>query len=69
MILPVNNEKNIPSHLGLRHRAAIGISEKTDALALVVSEETGQLSYINNGEFVIYTDTQDLIMKIKSDLS
>ena len=47
----------------------IGISEKTDALALVVSEETGQLSYINNGEFVIYTDTQDLIMKIKSDLS
>ena len=69
MILPVNNEKNIPSRFGLRHRAAIGISEKTDALALVVSEETGQLSYINNGEFVIYTDTQDLIMKIKSDLS
>ena len=69
VILPVNNEKNIPSRFGLRHRAAIGISEKTDALALVVSEETGQLSYINNGEFVIYTDTQDLIMKIKSDLS
>ena len=69
VILPVNNEKNIPSHFGLRHRAAIGITEKTDALALVVSEESGQISYVTNGEFVIYTDTQDLIDKIKSDLS
>jgi len=69
VILPVNNEKNIPSRFGLRHRAAIGITEKTDALALVVSEETGQVSYVNNGEFVIYSDTQDLIEKIKLDLS
>ncbi len=69
VILPVNNEKTIPSRFGLRHRAAIGITEKTDALTLVVSEETGQLSYVNNGEFVIYKDTQDLIEKIKSDLS
>jgi len=69
VILPVNNEKNIPSHFGLRHRAAIGITEKTDALALVVSEESGQVSYVTNGEFVIYADTQDLIDKIKSDLS
>ena len=69
VILPVNNEKTIPSRFGRRHRAAIGITEKTDALTLVVSEETGQLSYVNNGEFVIYKDTQDLIEKIKSDLS
>jgi len=69
VILPVNNQKNIPSRFGLRHRAAIGITEKTDALALVVSEETGQVSYVNNGEFGIYTDTQDLIEKIKADLS
>jgi DNA integrity scanning protein DisA with diadenylate cyclase activity len=69
VILPVNNQKNIPSRFGLRHRAAIGITEKTDALALVVSEETGQLSYVNNGEFVIYEGTQDLIEKIKADLS
>jgi len=69
VILPVNNQKNIPSRFGLRHRAAIGITEKTDALALVVSEETGQLSYVNNGEFVIYADTQDLIEKINADLS
>ena len=69
VILPVNNEKNIPERFGLRHRAAIGITEKTDALALVVSEETGQISYIKNGEFVMYKNTEELIEKIKTDLS
>ncbi len=69
VILPVNNEKNIPSHFGLRHRAAIGISEKTDALAIVVSEETGLVSYVNNGEFIIFKDTLDLIKRVKADLS
>ena len=68
VILPVNNEKNIPQRFGLRHRAAIGITEKTDALAIAVSEETGQTSYIKNGEFEIYKDTSELIEKIKSDL-
>ena len=68
VILPVNNEKNIPEHFGLRHRAAIGISEKTDALAIVVSEETGQVSYIKNGEFIMYKNTVNLIEQIKQDL-
>jgi len=68
VILPVNNDKNIPERFGLRHRAAIGITEKTDAIALVVSEETGQISYIRNGEFVIFKDTDELIKKIKTDL-
>ncbi|APD06499.1 diadenylate cyclase [Flavobacteriaceae bacterium UJ101] len=48
-ILPVSYNQNIPSHLGLRHRAAIGITEKSDAVALVVSEETGFISYIKKG--------------------
>ena len=69
VILPVNNEKKIPERFGLRHRAAIGITEKTDALAIVVSEETGQISYIKNGEFVMYKDTQDLTEMIKNDLA
>ena len=69
VILPVNNEKNIPEHFGLRHRAAIGITEKTDALALVVSEETGQVSYIKNGDFVMYKNTEELSQQIKIDLS
>ncbi|MCL4162075.1 UNVERIFIED_CONTAM: hypothetical protein GTU68_040151 [Idotea baltica] len=68
VILPVNNEKNIPERFGLRHRAAVGITEKTDALALCVSEETGQISYIKSGEFVMFKDTDELTNKIKEDL-
>ena len=68
VILPVNNQKDIPSHFGLRHRAAIGITEKTDALALVVSEESGQISFVNNGEFVLYNNTQELIEKVEAAL-
>ena len=69
VILPVNNEKKIPIHFGLRHRAAIGISEKTDALVIVVSEERGQISYINNGEFVVFKNNLELIEMIKTDLA
>ncbi len=69
VILPVNNEKNIPRRFGLRHRAAIGITEKTDAVALVVSEETGHISYIKNGEFVMFKDMIELIELIKKDIA
>jgi len=68
VILPVNNEKNIPQRFGLRHRAAIGVTEKTDALALVVSEETGHISYFVDGEFVVFKDTDELTKLIKKDL-
>ena len=68
VILPVSNEKTIPERFGLRHRAGIGITEKTDALVLAVSEETGQLSYIKNGEFMMYNNTEELIEKLKKDL-
>lgn len=43
-ILPVSKDTELPAHFGLRHRAALGISEKTDATAIVVSEETGRIS-------------------------
>ncbi|THD66426.1 TIGR00159 family protein [Robertkochia marina] len=69
VILPVSNERSIPLRFGLRHRAAVGISEKTDAVALVVSEETGQLSYIKNGEFVLFEDNEELIEMLKKDLA
>ena len=67
-ILPVSNQKNIPDRFGLRHKAAIGITERTDALALVVSEETGQISYIKNGEFIFFDDTKTLANQIRKDL-
>ncbi|WP_394970480.1 diadenylate cyclase [uncultured Croceitalea sp.] len=68
VILPVSNERNIPLRFGLRHRAAVGITEKTDAMCLVVSEETGLISYIKNGEFVLYKNLEELTEMIKKDL-
>ena len=69
VILPLNNEKTIPQRFGLRHRAAIGVTEKTDALALAVSEETGHISYFKDGEFVVFENTNQLNLMIKEDLS
>lgn len=69
VILPVSNDRSIPLRFGLRHRAAVGITEKTDALAIVVSEETGQISYLRDGEFVMFEDTEELIAKLKEDLT
>lgn len=68
-ILPVSNERNIPLRFGLRHRAAVGISEKTDAVALVVSEETGQISYIKDGDFELFEDIDELRGILIKDLS
>lgn len=49
-ILPVSKNQHIPKHYGLRHRAALGISEKSNALAIVVSEETGRISLAEEGK-------------------
>lgn len=68
VILPVSKERSIPLRFGLRHRAAVGITEKTDALALVVSEETGLITYIKNGEFILYKNLEELITIIQEDL-
>lgn len=51
-ILPVSQSDNIPKGFGLRHRAAMGIAEKTNALAIVVSEETGSISVFRRGKYV-----------------
>lgn len=69
VILPVSNDRSIPLRFGLRHRAAVGITEKTDALALVVSEETGQTSYIKDGQFVMFETMNELKERIKEDIS
>ncbi len=59
-ILPVSHDPKIPKHLGLRHRAAKGITEKSDCLAIVVSEETGNISVVSGGEFRLRLDGQAL---------
>jgi len=48
-ILPVSSNESIPSYCGLRHRAAVGITEKSDAVAIIVSEERGDISYSHEG--------------------
>ncbi len=50
-ILPVSHSIDIPKELGLRHRAALGISQDSDAIAIIVSEETGGISVAIKGEF------------------
>lgn len=47
--LPITGRIDIPAHYGMRHKAAIGISEESDAEVIVVSEETGTISYVRNG--------------------
>ena len=49
-ILPVSNNPDLPPRLGLRHRAAIGITEQSDSIAIVVSEQSGKISFCKEGE-------------------
>ena len=59
-ILPVSHDLNIPKELGLRHRAAMGISQESDAVAIVVSEETGGISVAVKGEFHLRLSAEEL---------
>ena len=68
VILPVSNSTRIPARFGLRHRAAIGVTEKTDAVCVLVSEETGVISYVKDGEFVLFSNITELNEKLKNDL-
>lgn len=59
-ILPVSHDMNLPKHLGLRHRAALGMSQATDALCIVVSEETGNISVAKDGVLTTKITSTDL---------
>lgn len=59
-ILPVSQSPDIPSYLGLRHRAALGVSKETDAKVIVVSEERGTISYFHNGQMQLNISPQHL---------
>ncbi len=63
-ILPVSHDMNIPKELGLRHRAALGISQQSDALAIVVSEETGAVSIARRGELKHRISNEELESQI-----
>ena len=59
-ILPVSHNLDIPKELGLRHRAAMGISQVTDAHAIIVSEETGGISVAHKGQFHLRLTAESL---------
>ena len=66
--LPVSKNRKINKSLGLRHKAGIGITEESDAISIVISEETGKLSYIKNGKIVDYKNGEELKDLISNDL-
>ena len=59
-ILPISQNPNIPSHLGLRHRAGLGISQETDAKVIIVSEERGRISFASDGRLKLNITPEDL---------
>ena len=59
-ILPISHDLDIPKEFGLRHRAAKGISQETDALAIVVSEETGSISAAYNDVLKAHISAEEL---------
>lgn len=67
-ILPVSENDAIPANYGLRHRAAIGMTEVTDSIVLIVSEETGQISIALNGVMFNNLSRSDLKQKLRSYL-
>jgi len=59
-ILPVSQNTELPKRVGLRHRAAMGITESTDAQAIVVSEETGRISFFSKGQMEMGVSDEEL---------
>ncbi len=67
VILPVTEKMDLPPEYGLRHRAGLGISEVTDSLVIIVSEETGQISMAENGILQKNIPSRLLRLKLEED--
>ncbi len=66
--LPVSKNKKINKSLGLRHKAGIGVTEESDAVSVVISEETGKLSYIKDGKIINCKNDEELRNLLSTDL-
>ncbi|MCR5709586.1 MAG: diadenylate cyclase CdaA [Bacteroidales bacterium] len=64
--LPISQRQDIPAHYGMRHRAAIGMSEVSDASIVVVSEETGDISFVQEGKIKTMSSITELRLAIES---
>lgn len=63
---PMSENQNIPPHFGMRHRAAVGLSEQTDALIVVVSEETGYISTVQEGALKTLSGVAELRLVLEN---
>lgn len=68
-ILPVSDRLDIPGSMGLRHRAALGLSSVCDALIVVVSEETGSITFFKEGEYKVHVDPEELKRFLQKDFT
>lgn len=68
-VLPVTDRESFPAHYGMRHRAAVGITENTDALAITVSEQTGAVSLTIGGEINAGLTREKLVYLIDKNLN
>lgn len=68
-VLPISENINLPPHYGMRHKAAIGLSEVTDALVVLVSEETGKISLVSHGNIQYGVNPHELRAALDKSLS
>jgi diadenylate cyclase len=68
-IMPLSNKADIPAVCGLRHRAALGITEKSDALAIIVSEQSGEISFCSDGKLTLNLSPSELSTALESLLN
>jgi diadenylate cyclase len=68
VILPLSHSNDLPSRYGTRHRAALGLAEATDALIVVVSEETGKVVVAKNSEIADITGNFELVKKLQAHM-
>lgn len=66
-ILPISQNPNIPKHMGLRHRSGLGITQETDAKVIIVSEETGKMTFAQEGRLKINVNPEELQELILSE--
>lgn len=68
-ILPVSDRQDIPGSMGLRHRAALGLSSVSDAYVVVVSEETGNITFFKDGSYKVRVSPDELKNFLHNDFS
>ncbi len=68
VILPLSHRNDLPLHYGTRHRAALGLSESTDALVIVVSEETGNILVAKNSNITKINDNTELVKALQNHM-